>query len=74
MAALGSSATVVDKNKELQRKLLEVWLEVLPDFDYSGEDGYIRFQAALVDHNMDPEIATQMQAAVMAIQSRAARA
>jgi len=67
---LGPDASEVDKNQELQHHLLGVWLDVLPGLGYEGEDGYVRFQAALVEHSQDPQVMTLIQSALMSVTSR----
>jgi hypothetical protein len=61
----------VEKNKILKNHLFSVWKSVLPKYGFDGDDGYVKFQAALVDHSSDPEIATMIQSALMAITTRA---
>ena len=68
---LGDDASDVDKNKSLQRHLLKIWTDVLPKFNFPGGDGYVRFQAALVEHSSDAQIATMIQSALVVVTSRA---
>ena len=51
------------KRKVLQRMLPEAFIEVIVDFDYIGETGYIQMQASLFDHMMDQTISSNMAAA-----------
>ena len=64
---LSSSATkdetFMAKRKVLQRMLPEAFIEVIVDFDYIGETGYIQMQASLFDHMMDQTISSNMAAA-----------
>lgn len=68
---LGASASETEKNKKLQFHLLQIWRNVLPKFGFPGDDGYVKFQAALVEHSSDPTIATMIQGALMDVTTRA---
>ena len=70
MKDLGGEASDSDKNKALQQHLLAIWTEVLPNFGFKGDDGYVRFQAALVEHSSDAEIATMIQSALVVVTRR----
>ena len=70
MKELGGEASDSDKNKALQQHLLAIWTEVLPNFGFKGDDGYVRFQAALVEHSSDAEIATMIQSALVVVTRR----
>ena len=71
VAELGTDASDMDKNTALQVKLLDVWKDVLPNFGFQGDDGYVQFQAALVEHSADPEITTMIQSALMSVSQHA---
>lgn len=71
VAELGTDASDMDKNTALQVKLLDVWKDVLPNFGFQGDDGYVQFQAALVEHSADPEITTMIQSALMRVSQHA---
>lgn len=67
---LGDGATDLDKSKVMQNMLMNVWSEVLPQFGYVGDEGYVKFQASMVQHSTDPQIGANLQAAHMAIASK----
>ena len=46
---------------------------MLPAFGFTGDEGYVQFQAALVEHNADQEISTMLQSAQMTVMQRAMR-
>jgi len=71
VAALGAEATDLQKNEALQQELLGAWMEVLPKFGFEGDRGYVQFQAALVQHSSDQEIATMINGALMAVSKHA---
>jgi hypothetical protein len=71
VAELGAHASDVDKNTALQVMLLDVWQTVLPPFGFKGDEGYVQFQAALVEHSADPEIAMMIQSALMSVTQHA---
>jgi len=71
VAAIGTDAPDADKKKVLDEMLLQVWKEVLPGFGFTGDDGYVQFQAALVEHNADQQISTMLQSAQMSVMQRA---
>ena len=73
--ALSSSATEHElfdaKRKVLSRMLPEAFMEVIVDFDYIGESGYVQMQAALFDHMMDQTISHLMAAASQQVMTSA---
>ena len=73
--ALSSSATEHElfdaKRKVLSRMLPEAFIEVIVDFDYIGESGYVQMQAALFDHMMDQTISHLMAAASQQVMTAA---
>ena len=73
--ALSSSATEHElfdaKRKVLSRMLPEAFMEVIVDFDYIGESGYVQMQAALFDHMMDQTISHLMAAASQQVMTAA---
>jgi len=73
VTALGEGASDIEKKQVLDDTLLEVWKEVLPAFGFTGDEGYVQFQAALVEHNADQEISTMLQSAQMTVMQRAMR-
>ena len=68
--ALGPSATDLEKNTHLQTKIYGIWLDVLPKFGYEGDNGYVKFQAGLVQHSSDPESTTLINSALMTVFAR----
>jgi len=67
---LGPDASEAEKNAKLQQLLLFVWKDVLKSFGFLGDEGYVQFQAALIEHSSDPAIATMIQSALMAVSAR----
>lgn len=65
--ALGAEPSDLAKNEVLQTSLLGAWQDCLSKFGYDGDDGYVKFQAALVEHSSDHEIAMLIQSALMAV-------
>ena len=71
VSALGESASDADKNRVLQTHLLDAWQKVLPNFGYSGDEGYVSFQAALVEHSTDSDVAAMINSALMSVATHA---
>jgi hypothetical protein len=67
--ALGPSATNEAKHTVLQDFIFDCWMTSLAELGYKGDDAYVRFQAALIDHSTDTQISTLVQSSMMSITS-----
>ena len=63
MDDLGSGASNDEKRKELLSVLLPAQMEVMANYGYEGEDGYVEMQVALMEFAQDNQIKHNILAA-----------
>lgn len=66
-----SSASKEEQHGALLGVILDGQMEVMPEFGYDGEEGYVQLQAQLMEHANDPIIMNNTTAATMTVFERA---
>ena len=66
-----ASVTREEQHSALLNVILEGQMEVMPEYGYNGEAGYVQLQAQLMEHSNDPIIMNNTTAATMTVFERA---
>lgn len=66
----GASATEAEKHSKLLTLIMDGQMEIISEHSYDGEEGFVRFQAQLMEHSQD-SIIQSSAAAVVSVYERA---